>query len=510
MRHRYVYATFTRGFSKSFLAVLILMIKAILYPGAKLGMASNVKNQSAGILSSKVDELCRLIPALKDEIEWDTRSSTAKTVISKDRVSYYFKNGSILENVAAAESSRGRRYQSILVEEAAQIDGKILNEVLLPMLNVERKVNGVIDKNEKLNRSQLFVTSAGYKSTFAYEKLIQMYCQMVVNPKDYFVFGGDFRISLAEGLLNIDDMTATQADSTYDDSSFEREFASRWSGTADGAFFDPEVFDKWRLLEEADQRYDGRTKNGYYIMGVDVGRIACTTEAVIMKVVPSADTRVPRKEVVNIFSFEEEHFGLQSIQLKRLFNRYKCKACVLDGNGLGIGLVDFLVTDQDDPETGETLYGWGVINDDPDEPKYKKFETENTVPQALYIVKMNRNSNSDLYAYVQTQLQYGKIRFLVPYKDAEARLLAMEKSNHMTKARREDCLKPFRQTDFLENQMLNLVAKDDLGVIVLAQANTRVRKDKFSAFIYAMLWCKMDEESVKRKRLDIDKFMFFS
>lgn len=177
-------------------------------------------------------------------------------------------------------------------------------------------------------------TSAGYKSTFAYEKLIQMYCQMVVNPKDYFVFGGDFRISLAEGLLNIDDMTATQADSTYDDSSFEREFASRWSGTADGAFFDPEVFDKWRLLEEADQRYDGRTKNGYYIMGVDVGRIACTTEAVIMKVVPSADTRVPRKEVVNIFSFEEEHFGLQSIQLKRLFNRYKCKACVLDGNGL--------------------------------------------------------------------------------------------------------------------------------------------------------------------------------
>ena len=42
-RHRYVYATFTRGFSKSFMAVLALMIEAILYPGSKLFMTSDVK-----------------------------------------------------------------------------------------------------------------------------------------------------------------------------------------------------------------------------------------------------------------------------------------------------------------------------------------------------------------------------------------------------------------------------------------------------------------------------------
>lgn len=42
-RHRYVYATFTRGFSKSFMAVLALIIEAILYPGSKLFMTSDVK-----------------------------------------------------------------------------------------------------------------------------------------------------------------------------------------------------------------------------------------------------------------------------------------------------------------------------------------------------------------------------------------------------------------------------------------------------------------------------------
>ena len=43
---------------------------------------------------------------------------------------------------------------------------------------------------------------------------------------------------------------------------------------------------------------------------------------------------VPKKKVVNIFSFNEEHFGLQALQLKRLFNLYKCRVAVIDGNGL--------------------------------------------------------------------------------------------------------------------------------------------------------------------------------
>lgn len=32
MRHRYVYAVFPRGYSKSFLSIMILMIRCVLYP----------------------------------------------------------------------------------------------------------------------------------------------------------------------------------------------------------------------------------------------------------------------------------------------------------------------------------------------------------------------------------------------------------------------------------------------------------------------------------------------
>ena len=43
MRKKYTYATFTRAYSKSFLSVMILMIRCILYPGAHLFVTSGGK-----------------------------------------------------------------------------------------------------------------------------------------------------------------------------------------------------------------------------------------------------------------------------------------------------------------------------------------------------------------------------------------------------------------------------------------------------------------------------------
>lgn len=44
MRHRYCYAVFPRAFSKSFLSVLVLMLRAILYPGSNLFISTGGKH----------------------------------------------------------------------------------------------------------------------------------------------------------------------------------------------------------------------------------------------------------------------------------------------------------------------------------------------------------------------------------------------------------------------------------------------------------------------------------
>lgn len=128
IRYKYVYAVYPRAYSKSFLSVMILMIRAILYPGAHLFTTAGGKEQAAAILYEKVNEICQKIPAFRREIDW----SRGKTREGKDHCLYVFKNTSNFENVAARESSRGRRKHGGLIEECVGVDQKILQEVLIP------------------------------------------------------------------------------------------------------------------------------------------------------------------------------------------------------------------------------------------------------------------------------------------------------------------------------------------------------------------------------------------
>ena len=86
MRYQYVYAVFPRAYSKSFLSVMALMIRCILYPGVHLFVTSGGKEQGASILHDKVQEICSLIPSFGREIDW----SRGKTLEGKDKVRYVF------------------------------------------------------------------------------------------------------------------------------------------------------------------------------------------------------------------------------------------------------------------------------------------------------------------------------------------------------------------------------------------------------------------------------------
>jgi hypothetical protein len=52
------------------------------------------------------------------------------------------------------------------------------------------------------------------------------------------------------------------------------------------------------------------------------------------------------KSLVNLYSYEAEHFEEQAINIKKLYFKYKARKIGLDTNGLGIGLLDFMVKGQ--------------------------------------------------------------------------------------------------------------------------------------------------------------------
>jgi len=187
IRHRYVYATFPRAYSKSFLSVLVLMLRCILFPGSHLFVTTGGKEQAAGILKEKAEEICKWVPGIKNEIDW-TRGATKA---SKNMVEYIFKDGSKLDVMAAQQSTRGKRATGGLMEECILIDQSTLNEVIIPTMNVDRRLsNGSRIEEEVTNKSQIYVTTAGWKNTFAYEKLIQLLIQQIIEPKEAMVLGG--------------------------------------------------------------------------------------------------------------------------------------------------------------------------------------------------------------------------------------------------------------------------------------------------------------------------------
>lgn len=90
-------------------------------------------------------------------------------------------------------------------------------------------VNGQADEKEKLNKSQCYITTAGYKNTFSYDKLIQLLCMMVARPQDAIVLGGSWRTPVIEGLLDKNFVRELKMDGTFNEASFEREYKILYS-----------------------------------------------------------------------------------------------------------------------------------------------------------------------------------------------------------------------------------------------------------------------------------------
>ncbi len=499
MRHQYVYAVFPRAYSKSFLSMMILMIRCILYPKCKLFVTSGGKEQAAGIMKEKVQEICNLIPAFKREIDW----TRGKTLEGKDYAKYVFKNESYFDNIAARESSRGKRRHAGVIEECVGVDGKILSEVIIPTMNISRMcMDGSIHPEEQLNKAQLYITTAGYKNTYPYDKLIQFLVWQIVKPEKAMIMGGTYRVPVLMKLLDKNFVKDLKMDGTFNESSFAREYESVWSGTVEDAFFNSEQFDRNRVLKQPEYEASGRaSKSSYYVLSMDVGRKHDASVVCVFKVTPQAQG-ASLKQLVNIYTFDDEHFEDQAIKVKKLFYKYKARRLVVDGNGPGVGFIDYLVKPQIDPDTNEIFPDFGVYSGTKVdvEQDYKKYRTANCEQDALFIMMANAPVNNEAHANAQAQLSSGKVKMLIDERVAKTKLLGTVKGNNMKPEERAEYLKPFTLTSILKEEMMNLREENEGVNIILKQANRGIRKDKFSAFEYGLYYIKQEEDSKKKKK----------
>jgi len=373
-------------------------------------------------------------------------------------------------------------------------------------MNIDRRAaNNKVDPDEN-HKAHSFITTAGYKNTFAYKKQIQFLIWQVLLGKG-FVIGGDFNIPVAYGLLDENFVKELKMDGTYNEMSFSREYGSRWSGSIEGSFYNSDLFDRQRTLTEPESVRDTTAEAGsYYVISVDVGRLNDTSEAIVIKVLPEAGG-VSRKEVRWLESYEGMHFKEQAIKIKRLYNRFLPEAVVIDANGIGAGLVDYLIDDQVDSKTGESLPTFAIKNDD----RYDHLKKSTDI-EVLYNIKANQTNNSEMHINLASQMSSNKLHFLLD--ERAARKVAVgdgELIEDLTIKARAKRLKPFILTTLLKDQMMNLVKKnDDMSTIGLKRYDASIGKDKFSALEYGLFYVAMKESTVSNRLEGVMDYLNFN
>lgn len=500
MRFKDVFGTAPRAFSKSFITILAMILQCIFIPGTKRFICAPNKTQAAQIAKEKIVEIYDRWPLLRKEVLGGEISDTPGN-FGKDYVTLKFRNGSQFDVVGALDSQRGGRRHGGLIDEVRDHDETPINEVVLPLLNVSRRLPDNTVNEKEPNQQRIFMTSAGVKTSFAYDLLIDDFIDSIIHPKSTFVFGCDYRVPVIHGLLDKTYINKLKTSSSFKEESFAREYASLWSGSSEEAWFNFDKLTKYRKIKNPETSAKFRANsNQFYLLSVDVGRLNDQTVCCVFRVNVSGEGKY-FATLVNLYVLgrqaETKTFNRQAIELKRIIKKFNPLEVVIDTNGLGIGFADEMIREQVD-EFGNIYEPLGFKNDE----DFLKIQPKDAMC-ILYGIKANGPLNSKIHGNAYTRINGGLVRFLIKEQEAKNALLSTKVGQKMTVKQRVQRLMPHEMTTKLFEEMANLRLRRT-GVsldIVLEQINPRYPKDKYSAFAYGLWRIKeLEEEQNKRRR----------
>ena len=500
MRYKDIYVTAPRAFSKSFITILGLILQCIFMPGTKRFICAPGKGQSAQIAKEKIVEIYDKFPLIRKEVVGGEISDTPGN-FGKDYVTLKFRNGSQFDVVGALDSQRGGRRHGGLIDEVRDHEEQPINEIVLPLMNVSRRMPDNTVNPKEPNQQRIFMTSAGVKTSFAYDLLLDTFEDSIIHPNDSIVIGCDYRVPVLHGLLDKTYVNKLKTSPSYSEESFAREYMSIWSGSSDDSWFNFDKLQKYRKIKNPETHAKFRpNSNQFYLISVDVGRINDQTVACIFRVNVDA-TGKHWATLVNIKvlarSAETKTFTQQAIDVKRLIRDFEPREVVIDTNGLGVGLADEMIKPQYD-EMGEYYPAYAFANDE----NYYAIQPKDA-PKILYGLKANGPLNSKIHGNAYARLTSGMVRFLIKEQEAKNALMSTQVGQKMSVYKRVERLLPHEMTTKLFEEMANLRLKrtGNATDIVLEQINPRYPKDKYSSFAYGLWRIKeIEEDHTKRSR----------
>ena len=440
VRFMSMYGVFSRGYGKTFDEVLSMVVVAMLFPNIELALSAQTKENAADLLKAKWNEISKLYPLLKNELQDDPKFSKGNAFIE-------FKNGSTIDAIANAQSTKGQRRRRLKIKESALLNNVLFQDALEPVVEVPRLTVGklaIVDPME-LNQQIHFFTTAGFRGSDEYQRSITMIDDME-NLKGKIVLGSNWQLPCWYGRgSNKSKILSKKKNSSV--VAFAQNYEQEWVGCSDGALVNINRLMNCRTLTEA--VIESKNETDEYYLGVDVARSQKTSNnqssVVVGKVRRSADkSRIVSIDVVNIIKIPNIlNFTAQAIKVKQIFKKYNAKAVVVDGNGLGAGLIDELLKESFDPITEESIGCWDTMNDD------NTPEIPNS-PKVLYNLKA-QSCQSEIVTIFIDMVDSGKLKLLEKRQDCDFEDSEWDKF--------DDNVRPFMETDAFIEEAANLKMK---------------------------------------------------
>ena len=483
----------SRGSGKTWLTSLYCVVRCILYPGTKICVASGFKSQSLEVIQKISEDFMK-------NYSWGSenlRREISYISTSMNNAVCEFRNGSWIKIVTANDAARHNRANIIVVDEFRMVDINIINTVLRKFLTAPR-TPGYLSKKEYEHlaerNSEIYMSSAWFKSHWSYEKLKAYFANMLDDTKRYFCCGLPYTLAIKEGLLSREQVEDEMSEADFDPTAFKMEMGAEWFGDTDGAFFKYEDISIRRKIKVPFlplNVYKGHNikipelaTNERRILSVDVALLASkrhdndAAALIINSAIPNENN-----EYINNIVYLETHEGLTTDELgtlvMRMFYMYNCTDLVLDCAGQGLGVYDTIIKDVYDAEYGVTYDAMTCVNDK-DMADRCKVKTANKV---IWSIKANAAFNTQAAFNLRAAFQNNKINLLVSDFEAEESIKKIRGYNSMNPKEQAQVKAPFLQTSLMINELINL-EHEVKGTNVKIKERSGMRKDRFSSLEY--------------------------
>ena len=494
MHYNFVMYLAARGQGKTYLTALFCCVRCILFPGTKIVVSSGTLKQANEVLLKIQDDFMKQSSILRSEIE--------KCNIGQNDASIYFKNGSWIKTRTSSENSRSARANCIVVDEFRMVDETVINTVLRKFLTSPRQPK-YLRKPEYAHlqerNKEIYMSSAYFKSSWAYKKAQSYTINFFDDTKRYFICGLPYQVSIREGLLSREQLQDEMSEADYNELVQQMEMECLWFGDTDGSLFKFDELTARRRLRKAlpplsfcndKTTIPKLTTTGKRILSIDVALMQSTKKKkndasaiFINDLIQVNDTAYQSN-----FVYGETFEGLKTDELgmivMKYFYEYQCTDLVLDTNGIGLGVYDFITKDQISQENGKRYKAMTCINDK-DMAERCKVRDANKV---VWSVKANANFNNEICVLLRNGIQNGKINFLIPEQDADTSLKEIYKGYYKMSPTEQAKLKmSYIQTTFAVYELIKLDHEVKNGNIKVKEVDG-MRKDRYSSIAYSY-WC---------------------